>query len=564
MSFVSRGELETPRQWQASTFERGDGDAWRAPIASRLHDADPAELELAYQIVVSSFADDMEAPCSTTSRSEIFVVPLRVDMRTMGQAGQCDECQSDADCARDGSLCILIESTGYCMRACESVSDCDEGASCAEMESLDGTIGTQCIPNDLNCGQLCRPDTYEGQYGNDTQADALTLAVGEHEGLSICADDADWYRIPVVEGLALRVQVAFDASAGDLDLRVHPPGVGEAALDSTSGVSNEEFVEVPCVRQNGDAFVHVWGHSQAENGYGLAIELTPGHCDEICEADEYEDIEASPRWRAVPVELPWAADRLNLCRGDVDRFFFRTESALRLTAELEHSGASGSLAMRVYRGEAIVQEVIPRAEQDGRINWQSEIGATYVVEVAGTSAEAAGTYALSVTGEERPEPDEPCMGEECIGIRCQTHDECGALGHCVPRVGVQLRGDGHGVCALRCAGGDDCHRGDACKPMGGGIGVCLPVGAQGPGLGCEGHWECAGRQVCLDGPGGYCARLGCNPGECEEATVCAPWGAERACLASCRADGDCRRARGYVCQRDDGRERRYCVASDAD
>lgn len=84
---------------------------------------------------------------------------------------------------------------------------------------------------------------------------------------------------------------------------------------------------------------------------------------------------------------------------------------------------------------------------------------------------------------------------------------------------------------------------------------------------CAKNAECADG-TCLDWPGGYCTRLGCEAGGCPEGSACvAVEGGNQVCLATCSGDGDCRSGT-QACKRlrdgGDGPVVAVCVGVDPD
>jgi hypothetical protein len=150
-----------------------------------------------------------------------------------------------------------------------------------------------------------------------------------------------------------------------------------------------------------------------------------------------------------------------------------------------------------------------------------------------------------------------CSGE------CAFDADCGAGARCSYR-----DADGNGICMTACADDGECRDGYLCEEDDRGRGICLPGadGDGGVGDGCEGYWDCAGRDrgFCIEAwPDGYCSEA-CGDGEgCPEGSECVgvPDGegdtfwfcvAECASANECRADYDCMDIGIDVCLPDDG------------
>ncbi len=554
----SRGAQEAYTQWRAVPFSMDNPQSWSAAPIILDDDSSGGPRELVYRIVVTTSNGAGDGTCHTTTKSDIYVVPIMESLGDEVAGGQCDECISDADCAGQGSLCVPIHTGAFCMTSCAGVGDCVDGAACARVQSLDGRVGNQCVPSNQDCGQRCMRDALEGNYGNDLREDAYRLENGEHQDLTVCGGEHDWYRVPVTAGQSLRVEVAFDANQGDLDLNVMQPGNLEDPEASETGQRNREHVYIPCIETDGQAFIHVWGYAQAENEYSLTVETGVG-CQEIeCALDEYEDLEQNDRWRGVQIEPPWEPSDLTLCPGDVDRYFFRTERPMRVGVQFASEASAGTIELKAFRGENLIQDAQMAGRGSRMLSWNSARGATYVLEIMGSSAHATGTYSLHVQTDPTPSAGAPCVGDACIDMPCTTDDECGQGALCAPTIGLEVRGTDTGRCARRCANTGDCDIHNACKNLGMDKRVCLASGRQDTGQGCSGHVECEGGRACLDGPGGYCALVGCEEGDCPDNAICVLWDETPVCHQRCEGDRDCRGARGYECTRSRDVPGPYC------
>jgi hypothetical protein len=153
----------------------------------------------------------------------------------------------------------------------------------------------------------------------------------------------------------------------------------------------------------------------------------------------------------------------------------------------------------------------------------------------------------------------------CTLLNCRSDEECPGEASCV-------QGEDATVCVQDCEPGQgDCRPGYACTFLGGGF-ACLPgqcvtdedceVGAcvegqcgdpeAGLGDACDRQEDlCAPGHSCIlpenddtrAFAGGYCARLGCEPGtsgQCGDDGVCIPVNGAGVCFQGCQEDGDCR------------------------
>ncbi len=110
-------------------------------------------------------------------------------------------------------------------------------------------------------GASCAPD------GNDTMDTATPIDPawdGAMPGLRICTGDDDWYLI-AADG-AWTATIAFDSSAGDLDMEAVDGSGTQISVSSGSG--NEESVTA-----TGPFYVHVYGYDGATNSYVLTVDV---------------------------------------------------------------------------------------------------------------------------------------------------------------------------------------------------------------------------------------------------------------------------------------------------
>lgn len=90
---------------------------------------------------------------------------------------------------------------------------------------------------------------------------------------SICAGNADWYRVSLSSGQSLTVVVTYTHSTGrDIDVRAYGPSSQSAGsqLISKSGVSGEERFTLTATT-TGTHFVEVFGFNSGENDYTISF-----------------------------------------------------------------------------------------------------------------------------------------------------------------------------------------------------------------------------------------------------------------------------------------------------
>ncbi len=166
---------------------------------------------------------------------------------------------------------------------------------------------------------------------------------------------------------------------------------------------------------------------------------------------------------------------------------------------------------------------------------------------------------------------EPCVdGDDCAGGICMTaplhmgweagyctgpcqeNDECS--------VGAFCAGGPDGHCLVSCETDQECRAGYVCGDDGFGGQGCVrgAAGEAAVGEGCQGNWDCAGRErgLCIDDwPGGFCS-LECDPEDslsCPDGAECMPVegmapGSGHFCITGCGDIEDCRAEESYVCE----------------
>lgn len=136
-----------------------------------------------------------------------------------------------------------------------------------------------------SCTVACQDDTHEND-DSAAQARATTAPSFTSTGNMICADDDDWYKVPLFTGEVLTVDLAFTQSTStqDLDIHLYKNGTDLTPCDTTtpdlcapdngqSGVSNEhaEFLITSACDAGCDYYVVVRGYNHSSNSYGITI-----------------------------------------------------------------------------------------------------------------------------------------------------------------------------------------------------------------------------------------------------------------------------------------------------
>ena len=138
-------------------------------------------------------------------------------------------------------------------------------ADSGSLEGNDYDLDVDLVPAPSTCSN----DAFEP---NDSFDAAAPVTTGTHQSLRICADDDDFYAIPLAIGDLVTIDLTFLHSEGDIDLGLVDPD-GFLAAYSVSNTDNEEVVFD--IDMDGDWVIWVdfyedLGSSEG-NGYTMSI-----------------------------------------------------------------------------------------------------------------------------------------------------------------------------------------------------------------------------------------------------------------------------------------------------
>ena len=274
-------------------------------------------------------------------------------------------------------------------------------------------------------GPLCVDDAFED---NDVHNAAAALEPGTHEGLAICPADDDWYAIDICAGGTLTAQARFTHARGDLDMELLTTD-GDS-LESSTSVNDNEAVRYASAAGETVLLV-MYGYQDAENAYGLDIEITGCGCvedrecpeaDQICvngqcvvrpacldDAQEDNDV----REEATPTG-PGEIGNLVICGGDPDWYAIDICAGGTLTVGARFVTAQGDLDLRLFDadGQLLVESDTPTDNEEVRFDAAAE--ATVFAQVAGL-ADAENSYALVVDLQ-------GCEGPVCVDDAFEDND----------------------------------------------------------------------------------------------------------------------------------------------
>ncbi len=357
--------------YDLTTFEQRPCDAapagrWSCIIPP--FDLAPGEERLVFTVVTATDNDDPAGTaCDHTSESdltrffaaqgdEVVAVPL------------CGVCTASAQC--ETGVCASTPTGGRCTSTCES--GCGDG-ECAELVTADGLAIEACGPVDIVCGEGggdCVDDEYED---NDTPGAATDADTGDYSG-QICAEDLDFYRIPVESGTEILALLSgFQHAEGDLDLFLLASD--ESIIEVSESSTDEEFVSW-CASERDTVTLAVLGYAGAENPYDLSILVEDAAC---CVDDAFEPDDSLDDPRIIE---PGDAIEGSICPDDDDYLAFEILGDAIVTFLLVFDSLSSDLDIELY-------------DEAGRVIASSETAGDEEIEIL---IETPGIYTIRVFG----------------------------------------------------------------------------------------------------------------------------------------------------------------------
>jgi hypothetical protein len=310
---------------QLASGDQKDGH-WKGIIPNPVATKAPGTQATLYYLVVAEDNDGI-GDCNhmTTGSYQMVVSSPGGD----GGLGLCSPCNSDNQCggADDNCLRVGVEGAAFCMSGCQSDGDCPGGTICstAELESVDGARGRQCVPESETCVEttgVCRNDSLEN---NDSRERAQPLAAGTTGDLALCpigdfGGEDDWYRIELAQESTL--EVALDGAADpDIDLDLVDASGTLVSLTWDEGSRDRLSACLPA----GTYFVRAFSYFAGENRYALGWTASPGACEQsddwwtTCwdDAAEEDDGTGAARWVDLDEEVSRLAGN-QICSDDDD------------------------------------------------------------------------------------------------------------------------------------------------------------------------------------------------------------------------------------------------------
>jgi hypothetical protein len=257
------------------------------------------DMRLFYEVSVTDDDDEMGTACDHQVEGPTHSLVWTWDEGVSPGYGLCNPCLFDVQCGGSEDRCVPAfgelgtSLEGVCARACDEANACAVGEECISVVSLEGVESQQCIRSE-GCAPTCLPDLFDlpSLPRNESAMEAALITEGVYEGMSICGQDEDWFRVEAGPHELVRVSLSFEHARGDLDLELSAPNVLPPLQDNAASSTDDELAELitPCEAEGGvELLVRVHGFLNAQNSYSLTLTREPleGDCEQPC-SDTFE------------------------------------------------------------------------------------------------------------------------------------------------------------------------------------------------------------------------------------------------------------------------------------
>ena len=532
--------------WILSEFERvaNQENLWTATLP--ILDLEANTQSIYYGMIVTDNDDPNGARCDHTVESTIYNVPIDHSLGT-SRLSLCQECSRHEQCGSVSDLCLAYEEGNFCGQACNDQSPCQQGYTCLNLDTADGTQVQQCIPDLLSCVSSCTPDRFDLLTEDpNLPPSATSLEFGEYSNLALCGENYDLYKVNIPQGNGIAVEVLFEASQIDIDLAIalDASTTSDSELtfeyESASPDQSVERLTLDCAnpdQANQSAWIAVIPYEVSMRGqYALRINELSNGCGQTCVDDANEALE--------PLLVgDGLYEQLKLCPNNQDQFIIEVEAGWVISAYLDFESSAGDLDLKLYSAAGqLVQSDL--AQRDGAvIEWRSDQGGSFLLEVSGSSPLVTNDYSLDLylyatqacsSTTDCPESTfcYPQLG--CLDNECNPELSCGEYHSCIyPLTGAN---NINGQCASDCFTDSMCRNSEVCKLFENGDGVCLNPGSTETGEFCTSHAECLDTAACIELNGQFrCLDAGCEFLDCPEGSTCVYDANRSYCLPSCES-----------------------------
>ncbi len=226
----------------------------------------------------------------------------------------------------------------------------------------------------------CENDRFEA---NDTAGAASDVEAGSYDGLKICPDEEDWFRLHLPANHMLATGIGFTQANGQLQLDLYNAD-GSALLASGEAGQNEVVIYYDVVQQAETLLLRVRGAAGLENSYDLIV-ITEQYVP--CDPDAYEPNDY-PNDAEVVVEGEYPD---LTCCGEPDWYRLDLDQGDGLDVLIEFANAAGDLDLWIFDPSAFDDEVLSCVNAVA-----CSTSETDDEEVSIPSMPATGTYYIAV------------------------------------------------------------------------------------------------------------------------------------------------------------------------
>ncbi len=233
---------------------------------------------------------------------------------------------------------------------------------------------------------------------NDSIEDPEPLPPELYTGLFVCEDDEDWYRIPLLAGDTITIDLTFSDADGDVDLRFLNP-VGGVLRSSVSSDDNEQIEYA--VTEDGTYLVQVTLY--ADEGvvgveYDIQIQVDGSvPFGETCETDDR--LEENDTFETGTFVDAASFAPLLACPGDSDFFIFLLGPDEMVTIDVTFDSAEGDIDIFLFdeSGEEVAfSDGITDAEQIVFTSGSFEFYRLEVALVIESGTEDGNSYEMTI------------------------------------------------------------------------------------------------------------------------------------------------------------------------
>jgi len=115
--------------------------------------------------------------------------------------------------------------------------------------------------------ELCVDDAFEP---NNVPNYAQNVEQGTLEGLALCSADFDWYKFDTTSGRQVVLNLDFDSTDSDLDMRLYHESNILTPVASSLGLETGENITYETI-QSGTFYIRVNGFDGSAGAYSLDI-----------------------------------------------------------------------------------------------------------------------------------------------------------------------------------------------------------------------------------------------------------------------------------------------------